>query len=84
MFFAIVTATIGFVVLTGNTRTSQLTVAGEVNAHFRGSYDILVRPTGSRSALETDRGLLRPNFLSSRYGGITLDQWRGITKVRDV
>ncbi|MET7875387.1 ABC transporter permease [Micromonospora profundi] len=84
MFFAIVTATIGFVVLTGNTRTSQLTVAGEVNAHFRGSYDILVRPTGSRSALESDRGLLRPNFLSSRYGGITLDQWRGITKVRDV
>jgi putative ABC transport system permease protein len=84
LLLGMVIATTGFTVLTGSTATSRLTVQGEVNAHFRGAYDVLVRPTGSRTELESRRGLLRPNFLTSRFGGITVEQWRRIEQISGV
>jgi len=60
-------ATTGFTVLTGST----VTVAGwrvqggaPVKAHARGAFDILVRPKGTRTALEAQRGLVRANFVA--------------------
>ncbi len=43
-----------------------------------GAYDILVRPTGSRTSLESEYGLVAPNHLSGIAGGITYDQYEVI------
>ncbi|MFI7073787.1 FtsX-like permease family protein [Micromonospora sediminicola] len=71
----VLVATTGFVVLTGATTTSRLAVIGSLERHTRASYDILVRPTGSRTPLEAQRGLVRPNYLSGLFGGITTAQY---------
>lgn len=68
-------AATAFTVLTAASRTSQVRTVGTVTAHFSPAYDILVRPKGSRSALETRSGTVQPNFLSGIYGGISLAQY---------
>ncbi|WP_027342173.1 FtsX-like permease family protein [Hamadaea tsunoensis] len=80
----VLVATTGFTVLTGSVATAQLQVKGEVNAEFRGAYDILVRPKGARSAIESERDLVQPNYLSGIYGGITTAQWHEIEQVAGV
>jgi hypothetical protein len=74
----VLVATTGFTVLTGSTATSRLVVTGTVDSNHRAAYDILIRPAGSRSGLEGERELVRPSFLSSQFGGITMAQWRQI------
>jgi putative ABC transport system permease protein len=60
----VLVATSGFVVLTGATTASRLNVTGSIERNTRAAYDILVRPKGTRTPLETERGLVRPNYLS--------------------
>lgn len=71
----VVVAATGFTVLTGTARASQLQVVGTVDANARSAYDILIRPAGSRAEAEQSRGLVRGDFLSGIFGGITLDQY---------
>src|SRR3954470_1576891 len=84
LLLGVLIATTGFTVLTGTTDTARLRVTGALDANFRAAYDILVRPRGSRSALETDRGLVRPNYLSGQFGGITPEQYEQIRAVPGV
>ncbi|GAA1389704.1 hypothetical protein GCM10009661_80090 [Catellatospora chokoriensis] len=84
LFAAILLATTGFTVLTGTVNTSRLQVTGEVDANFRGAYDILVRPKGARTAVENERGTVAPNQLSGTNGGITTAQYRAIQAVQGV
>ncbi|MFD9739626.1 FtsX-like permease family protein [Umezawaea sp. NPDC059074] len=77
-------ATTGFTLLTGSTTTSRLQTLGTVDANYRAAYDILVRPKGARSPLEVDRGLVRPNYLSGLYGGISLDQYEQLKRLPGV
>jgi putative ABC transport system permease protein len=77
-------AVTAFTVLTGASRTSQLRTIGTVTAHFRTAYDILVRPPGSRTELESRTGTVQPNFLSGIYGGITMAQYREIQQIPGV
>ena len=77
-------AVTAFTVLTAASRTSQLRTAGTVTAHFRPAYDILVRPKGSTTALESRTGTVQPNFLSGIYGGITMSQYRQIQQIPGV
>ncbi len=77
-------ATTAFTVLTAASGTAQLRTTGTVSAHFTPAYDILVRPGGSRTALETRTGTVQPNFLSGIYGGITTAQWRQIEGIPGV
>ncbi|KKK05234.1 ABC transporter permease [Micromonospora sp. HK10] len=77
----VLVATTGFVVLTEATTTSRLAVKGSLERHTRASYDILVRPTGSRTPLEAQRGLVRPNYLSGLFGGITTAQYDQVKAV---
>jgi hypothetical protein len=77
-------ATTAFTVLTAASRTSQLHTVGTVSANFRPAYDILVRPGGSRTALEQQTGTVQPNFLSGIYGGITMAQYRQIRQLPGV
>ena len=65
-------ATTAFTVLTAASRTAQLRTTGTVSAHFVPAYDILVRPKGGRTTLETQTGTVQPNFLSGIFGGITM------------
>ncbi|MGY0233964.1 ABC transporter permease [Longispora urticae] len=78
LFAAIVFATTGFTVLTGTTTTARARTTGTVDRNYRAAYDILVRPTGARTELERQRGLVRPNYLSGLYGGLTLDQYEQV------
>jgi hypothetical protein len=71
-------ATTAFTVLTAASRTAQLRTTGTVSAHFVPAYDILVRPRGARTALETRTGTVQPSFLSGIYGGISMSQYRQI------
>ncbi|MFF5174870.1 FtsX-like permease family protein [Micromonospora sp. NPDC000089] len=80
----VLVATTGFVVLTGATTTSRLAVTGSVERNTRAAYDILVRPQGARTPLEAERGLVRPNYLSGRYGGITTAQYDQVKTVAGV
>ncbi len=52
--------------------------------NFRGAYDILVRPKGSFTPLERRDGLVRDNYLSGIYGGITLRQYRSVEHIPGV
>jgi putative ABC transport system permease protein len=80
----VLVATTGFTVLTASTAASRLAVIGTIQERSRAAYQILVRPPGARTALERDRGLVRPNFLAGRYGGITPEQWRQVQQVSGV
>lgn len=80
----VLVATTGFVVLTGATTTSRLAVTGAVERNTRAAYDILVRPQGTRTPLEVERGLVRPNYLSGLFGGITPAQYEQVKQVAGV
>jgi hypothetical protein len=77
-------ATTAFTVLTAAARTAQIRTIGTVNAHFQPAYDILVRPSGARSRLESATGTVQPDFLSGIYGGITMAQWNQISGIAGV
>lgn len=62
-------------------------IAAEVNAHWRGAYDILVRPAGGqREAPGTGgSGLVEPNFVAlAGHGGITPEQVTSIASIAGV
>src|SRR5450755_1402063 len=51
---------------------AQVRLANEIDANWRGAYDILVRPRGSNLSLDSTSGLVEPNFVAlSGQGGIT-------------
>jgi putative ABC transport system permease protein len=84
LLLGILVATTSFTVLTATSRTQRLDVRGTVARSFRGDYDVLVRPRGSRSAYERRTGQVQPNFLSGLFGGITTEQWRRIERTPGV
>lgn len=66
-------------------QAAHIRLADEVDANWRGVYDILVRPAGARLSLEQTDGLVEPNFLGfSGHGGITLDQVREVSQLPGV
>lgn len=66
----------------GVSSQSQVRLTETVDENWRGAYDILVRPNGSRSSLEERFNLVEPNFLMfTGGGGISLGQ---LTEVRNV
>ena len=71
-------AVLGFVLLAATSQTTTAVLTGDVARTWRGPYQLLVRPDGSRSALERSAGLIRPNYLSGLAGGITRTQLQAI------
>src|SRR3954470_16236506 len=84
LLLGILVATTAFTVLTGTSESQRLEVRGTVAKAFRGDYDILVRPRGSRTALERRTGQVQPNFLSGIFGGISTAQWRDVQRLAGV
>ena len=74
----ILVAATSFTLLTSVVTTSRAETVGTVNANARSAYDILVRPPGTTTALERQKGLVEADFLSGIFGGITLDQYEKI------
>ncbi len=70
-----------FVLLTGSAESARLEVTRTVDANYRSSYDILVRPEGSQTSIEAKEGTVRPNYLSGIYGGISTKQ---VSQIRSV
>jgi hypothetical protein len=81
---AIVVATASFSVLSAAGKTSEIRVRGSVNSNYRTAYDILVRPKGASLLLERQQGLVRDNYLSGLFGGITLMQYSQILRLPGV
>jgi putative ABC transport system permease protein len=77
-------ATTSFTLLTAAAHTAQLRTTGTVSAHFVPAYEILVRPEGSRTELETRTGTVQPNFLAGIFGGITIADYQRIAGVSGV
>jgi ABC-type lipoprotein release transport system permease subunit len=80
----IAAATAAFAMFTGNSETQQLEVRGKLTHNFRGAYDILVRPRGVETPIERSEGLVRDNYLSGIFGGITLAQYHEISRLPGV
>lgn len=84
LLLGILVASTGFTVLTGTTEAARLQVTSTVQSSTRAAYDILVRPPGSRTPLENASALVRPNYLSGIFGGITAQQYAAIDGVPGV
>lgn len=46
-----------------------------ITKHGRGNYDILVRPSSSRSEIEQTLGVVEDNYIGDGDGGISIDEW---------
>ncbi|HEY0165525.1 MAG TPA: FtsX-like permease family protein [Jatrophihabitans sp.] len=84
LVIGVAAASTAFIVLTGQVEEQRLELRGKVDAEAISSYDILVRPANSRTELEKSQALVRANFLSGQFGGITLRQWRQIQQLDGV
>lgn len=80
----VVVSLLSFVLLTAAVNTNQLQVRGTVEENFRPAYDILVRPSNSYSSIERSRRLVRENYLSGIYGGITFADYRAVQEIKTV
>lgn len=80
----IVVAAVSFTLLTAAATTSSVEVRGTVQSNYRAAYDVLVRPRGSAQRFERGQGLVRPNFLSGVFGGITLKHYGDIRAIPGV
>lgn len=78
---AIVVAATSFTLLVSATRASKAQLRGTVESNYRAAYDVLVRPRGSATPLERQARLVRPNYLSGLFGGITLGEYERIKRL---
>jgi putative ABC transport system permease protein len=81
---AVLVTAVSFSLLTAAASTSALRTERTVESSFRPAYDILVRPAGSFTRLERERGLVPANYLSGIFGGISFEQLERIKRVRGV
>jgi putative ABC transport system permease protein len=77
-------AAAGAVLLAATAKTGDARVHGAITRNFRSAYQILVRPESSLTPLEREQGLVRPNYLSGIYGGITFRQYDEIKRIPGV
>ena len=80
----VLVAATAFTVLTAASRTAQVRTLGTVSANYQAAYDVLVRPKGARTEVESETGTVQPDFLSGIDGGITMAQWHEIQQVPGV
>jgi len=60
-------------------------ITAEIDANWRGAYDILVRAAGGRLDLESTNGLVEPNFVAlAGQGGVSTDQLAAIRAIPGV
>src|SRR5699024_4346643 len=83
LLIGVLIISVGLAYLVGLSETNKGTIVNELEERWSSSYDIVVRPEGTRGETEED-SLLDPNFLSGIDGGITMDQYETIKDITDV
>jgi cell division protein FtsX len=73
-----------FGLLLGAVETAKVTVDEDLAQYWRTTYDILVRPPGSRSLIEEKYGLVQANHLSNLAGGIVIEDYEAIADIPGV
>ncbi|WP_172372276.1 ABC transporter permease [Sporosarcina jiandibaonis] len=73
----------GLTYLVGLSETNKGTIVDNLQQRWSASYDIVVRPEGTRSITENKK-LLEPNYLSGMSGGISLNQYEAIKDIPGV
>ncbi|MFS0674911.1 FtsX-like permease family protein [Ornithinibacillus sp. 179-J 7C1 HS] len=73
----------GLTYLIGLSETNKGTVVDTLQKRWSASYDIVVRPEGTRSVTE-EKKLLEPNYLSGLSGGISVEQYEAIKDIPGV
>ena len=73
----------GLTYLVGLSNQSKGTVEKNLQERWTASYDIVVRPEGSRSVTE-NKNLLEPNYMSGLSGGISMEQYETIKGIEGV
>jgi hypothetical protein len=73
-----------FGLLTSAAETVQVIVDEDLAKYWRTTYDVLVRPPGTRSAIEEQYGLVQANHLSGIPGGITFGQYEAVKSIPGV
>jgi len=82
---ALVTTGLAFALLSATIEKSHATISGDVGQTWNTPFDILVRPTGSRSSLESQQDLIRSNYLGALAGGgISRAQLDAVSRVPGV
>ncbi|MHB8245467.1 MAG: ABC transporter permease [Acidimicrobiales bacterium] len=61
--------------------TSSAQINGSISGAFRPAYDLLVRPPSAVTPFERRYGLVRDNFLSNLFGGISRRQLAAIRRI---
>ena len=85
LFMAIVLTAVTFTLLAENAVVSTVVLRGpDWDSARLSSYDILVRPAGTRSPAEQSAGLVRTQDVTSLSGGITLSQYQAIAHLPGV
>jgi|GEM_PF-1169079 len=65
-------------------QNASVRVSTALDEHWRGAYDILVRPHDAVQPTERQYGLVESNYLNAVEHGITVQQWKEIEKLQDV
>ncbi|GAA0450194.1 ABC transporter permease [Alkalibacillus silvisoli] len=73
----------GLTYLIGLSDSNRGTIVDSLQNQWSASYDIVVRPEGSRSVTE-EKELLEPNYLSGLNGGISVDQYEAIKEISGI
>ncbi|MDI7274686.1 MAG: ABC transporter permease [Anaerolineae bacterium] len=84
VFLGLLVVGAGLALFISASQTSSWLTAGELQVYWRTSYDLLVRPPGASTETEREHGLVRANYLSGLYGGISIDQYQVIRDLPEV
>jgi len=63
---------------------SKLAAKMTIEEYGRGTYDILVRPGGTRTDIEKQLGVVEENYVGDSSGGISLEEWEKIKQHPDI
>jgi hypothetical protein len=75
---------LGVTLIASASQTTVVTLEQELSHYWRTTYDILVRPSGSRSAIEEKYGLVEANHLAGIVGGIAYEQYQAIKALPEI
>jgi hypothetical protein len=84
LLFGILVVSAGGILVASASQTTLITAERTLGDYWRTSYDILVRPAGTRSPIEEKYGLVEANHLSGVWGGITFEQYEAIRSIPGV
>jgi putative ABC transport system permease protein len=65
-------------------KSATAIIQASIEKHGRGSYDILVRPSSSRTPIEQTRGIVEENYIGDSKGGISIKEWEEIKNDPDI